>query len=263
MFSAFKISYDPEVTSLIEKHGVNDALFIKNVGYFVNNPLEEVGDEGCTTMSTGVLKVVSGLKNPIGLTSTEWCILAFWGDQLGSKTVAFLTKHAHTILKARGRTGPYSKYDLNYISWTVKAMKQEVATTDTTMAELCTNYGDIFDVESEMRTEEGMKRLLTGSVEPPRDYTAGRERTAARADVSDPLFFKDEDMDKMTDPELLSTLAGVDLAISRIDAWKERLKREKDRIHDDTEALHLKRDFAKDRLKSLKEKRGYLKSLKR
>ncbi|KLO80970.1 Uncharacterized protein LW93_9218 [Fusarium fujikuroi] len=145
MFSAFKISYDPEVTSLIEKHGVNDALFIKNVGYFVNNPLEEVGDESCTTMSTGVLKIVPGLKNPIGLTSSEWCILAFWGHQLGSKEVDFLAEHAHKIFEARGRTGPYSKYDLDYISWTVEAMIREKNTTKTMMAELCTKHGDLFD----------------------------------------------------------------------------------------------------------------------
>lgn len=190
-------------------------------------------------------------------------MLAFWGNQLGSEKVAFLTKHAHAIIKARGRTGPYSKYDLNYISWTVKVMKEEVATTETTMPELCTKHGAIFDVESEMRTEEGMKRLVTGSVEPPRDYTAGGERMVARANVSDPLFFKDEDIDKMTDPDLISTLAGVDMAISSINAWKERLKVEKDRIAYDTETLNLKKAFAKDRLKSMKHRRGHLKSLKR
>ncbi|KAG4280555.1 hypothetical protein FPRO06_11888 [Fusarium proliferatum] len=223
MFSAFKTSYIPEVTSLIKKHGINDPLYIKNLGFFVNNNLEDVGDDGYIAMSTGVRKIVSGLTNPIGLTSSEWCILAFWGHQLGSKEVDFLAEHAHKIFEARGRTGPYSKCDLDYISWTVEVMMRERNTTKTMMAELCTKHGDLFDVEFEMRTEEGMKRLLTANVEPPRDYTAGGDRPPARANVADPLFIQDEDMDKMTDPEMISTLAEVDMAISRINEWKERL----------------------------------------
>lgn len=214
MFSAFKTSHIPEVTSLIEKHGMKDALIIKNLGFFVNNDLEEVGGDGYAAMSIGVLKIVSGLENPIGLTSSEWCILAFWGHQLGSKEGDFLADHAQTIFKARGRTGPYSKHDLDYISWAVEVMKRERNTTKTTMAELCTKHGDLFDVEFEMRTEEGMKRLLTGNVDPPRSYAAGRDKPPARANVADPLFIQDEDMDEMTDPEMISTLAEVDMAIS-------------------------------------------------
>lgn len=119
MFSAFKTSYIPEVTSLIKKHGIYYALYIKNLGFFVNTNLEDVGDDGYIAMSTGVRKIVSGLKDLIGLTSSEWCILAFWGLQLRSKAADFLAKHAHKIFEARGRTGPHSKYNLDYISWTV------------------------------------------------------------------------------------------------------------------------------------------------
>ncbi|SCO09704.1 uncharacterized protein FFB20_13884 [Fusarium fujikuroi] len=251
MFSAFKTSYIPEVTSLIKKHGINDALYIKNLGFFVNNNLEDVGDDGYIAMSTSVRKIVSGLKDPIGLISSE----CQEGD--------FLAEHAHKIFEARGRTGPYSKYDLDYISWTVEVMMREKNTTKTMMAELCTKHGDLFDVEFEMRTEEGMKRLLTGNVEPPRDYTAGGDKPPARANVADPLFIQDEDMDEMTDPEMISTLAEVDMAISRITEWKERLQIEKNRLDYDANTLFFKQHFAKGRLKSLMENREHLKSLKR
>lgn len=141
MFSAFKTSHSPEVTSVIKKHGVADALFIMNLGYFTNTLLTKVGDQGFTAMNTGVRKIASGLKDPIGLTSSEYRILAFWSNHLGSAKVPFLAEHAHTIYEARGKTGPYSKHDLEFIRWTVDAMKQEVATTDTMLAEICAEHG--------------------------------------------------------------------------------------------------------------------------
>ncbi|KAF5985025.1 hypothetical protein FBULB1_3101 [Fusarium bulbicola] len=262
MFSAFKASYSPEVTSLIKKHGVSDALYIKNLGYFTNIDLNKVGGQGFIAMSTGVRKIVSGLEDPTGLTSTESLVLTFWSNHLSGAKVAFLAEHAQTIYEARGRTGPFSKYDLEFIRWTVDAIRREVATTDIMLAEVCTEYGDILDVEFEMRTQEGMKRLLTGKVMPQEPYTSGEERMAARVNMLNSLFIKDQDMDKMTDPKQISTLAGVDMAISRIDAYRERLDSERMRLGNDFKALCYKKDFADKRLMALSEKRGYLTSLK-
>ncbi|KAF5703626.1 hypothetical protein FMUND_12919 [Fusarium mundagurra] len=242
MFSAFKISHSPEVTSLIKKHGVNDALFIKNLGYFTNIDLTKVGEQGFTAMRTGV---------------------RFWSNYLRSAKVDFLAEHAHTIYEGRGKTGPYSRHDLEFIRWTVNAMKREVATTDMMLAEVCTEHGDILDVEYEMRTEEGMKRLLTGRVKPQREYISGEERTAAHSNVHNTLFIKDEDMDKMTDPSLISTLVGIDLAISRINEYRGRLAVERTRIDNDAKTLCQKKEFTEKRLNMLTEKRGYLKSQKR
>ncbi|KAF5529301.1 hypothetical protein FMEXI_14234 [Fusarium mexicanum] len=191
MFSAFTTSNSPEVTSLIKKHGVSDALFIKNLGYFTNIDLN---------------KIASGLEDPTGLTSTECHVLAFWSNHLSGAKVAFLAGHAQTIYEARGRTGPFSKYDLEFVHWTVDAIRREVATTDITLAEVCTEYGDILDVEFEMRTEEGMKRLLTGKVKPQEPYRSGDEKMAARVNMLNSLFIKDQDMDKLTDPKQISTL---------------------------------------------------------
>lgn len=70
-------------------------------------------------------------------------------------------------------------------------------------------------------------------------------------------------MDKMTDSGMVSTLAEVDTAISRITEWKERLQVKKDRLDYDSNTLFFKQHFAKGWLKSLKEKRGLLKSQKR
>ncbi|KAF5596622.1 uncharacterized protein FSUBG_8770 [Fusarium subglutinans] len=262
MFSAFKASYSPEVTALTKKHGVSDALFIKNLGYFTNIDLNKVGEQGFIAMSTGVRKITSGLKDPAGLTSIECLILAFWSNHLGGAKVAFLTEHAHTIHEARGRTGPFSKHDLEFIRWTVDAIRREIATTDVMLAEVCTEHGDILDVEFEMRTEEGMKRLLTGKMKSQQLYTSGEEKMAARVNMLNSLFIKDQDMDKMTDPTQISTLAGVDMAISRIDAYRERLDSERIRLRNDFKALCHKKDFADKRLKALSEKRGYLASLK-
>ncbi|KAF4493296.1 hypothetical protein FAGAP_10609 [Fusarium agapanthi] len=128
------------------------------------------------------------------------------------------------------------------------------------LAELCIEHGDILDLEYEMRTEEGMKRLLTGSVEPQRDYTAGGEWMPARENESDPLAIKDKDMDKMTNPELIGSLARVDMAIYRINGYRERLNEEKTRIENDAKALYHKNEFGEKRLKTLKERHKYLKS---
>ncbi|KAG5807860.1 hypothetical protein H9Q74_007654 [Fusarium xylarioides] len=263
MFSPFKTSHSPEVTSLIKKHGVNDALFIKNLGYFTNIDLNKVGEQGFRAMRTGVRKIVSGLEDPIGLTATEYLVLGFWSTYLGSAKVDFLAEHAHTIYEARGETGPYSRHDLEFIRWTVNAMKREVVTTDMMLAEVCTEHGDILDVEYEMRTEEGMKRLLTGRAKPQREYMPGEERMAAHSNVHNTLFIKDEDMDKMTDPKLISTLVGIDLAISRINEYRERLAGERTRIDNDAKTLCQKKEFTEKRLNILTEKRGYLKSQKK
>ncbi|KAF5645837.1 uncharacterized protein FTJAE_2267 [Fusarium tjaetaba] len=180
MFSAFKTSHSPEATSLIKKHGVNDALFVKNLGYFTNIDLNMVGDHSFTAMSVG----------------------------------------------------------------------------------FCTEHGDILDVEYEMRTEEGMKRLLTGKVKSQQDYTSGEQRVAARVSVLDPLTIEDQDMDKLKDPKQISTLAGVDMAISRINTYRERLDSERTRLENDAKALCLQKEFAEKRLKALNEKRVYLRSEK-
>ncbi|KAG9497306.1 hypothetical protein J7337_012101 [Fusarium musae] len=254
MFSAFRISHSPEVTSLIKKHGVNDALFIKNLGYFTHIDLNKIGDQSFTAMSVGVRKIASGLRDPIGLTASEYAVLAFWSNLLG--------KRARIIYEAREKTGPYSKPDLDFIRWTVNAMRREVATTDTMLAEFCTEHGDILDVEYEMRTEEGMKRLLTGNVKPQQEYRSGEEKVAARVSVLDSLPIEDQDMDKMTDPKQISTLAGVDMAISRINAYRERLDSERTRLENDVKALCHDKEFAEKRLKALNEKRGYLRTEK-
>ncbi|KAL7764889.1 hypothetical protein ACKLNR_006034 [Fusarium oxysporum f. sp. zingiberi] len=137
-----------------------------NLGYFTNTHLAKVGDQGFVAMNTGVHKIASGLKNPIGLTSSEYRILAFWSNYLGSAKVPFLAEHAHTIYEARGKMGPYSKHDLESIRWTVSAMKCEVASIDTMLAEVCAEHGEILDLEYEMRTKAGMERLLTGREKP-------------------------------------------------------------------------------------------------
>nr|RBR00775.1 hypothetical protein FVER53263_11013 [Fusarium verticillioides] len=260
MFSAFRISHSPEVTSLIKKHGVNDALFIKNLGYFTHINLNKVGDQSFTAMSVGVCKIAFGLRDPIGLTASEYAVLAFWSNHLGSAKVSFLAERARIIYEARGKTGPYSKPDLDFIHWTVNAMRREVATTDTMLAEFCTEHGDILDVEYEMRTEGGMKRLLTGKVKPQQEYTSGEEKVAARVSVLDPLRIEEQDMDKITDPKQISTLAGVDMAISRINAYRERLDSERTRLENDAKALFHEKEFAEKRLKALNEKRGYLRT---
>lgn len=78
-----------------------------------------------------------------------------------------------------------------------------------------------------MRTEGGMERILTGREKPRGEYTSGEEGMTARANVPNPLFIKDQDIDKITDPKLISTLAGIDMAISRIKGYRERLNGEK------------------------------------
>ncbi|EWZ97107.1 hypothetical protein NW765_010497 [Fusarium oxysporum] len=186
MFSAFRTSHSTEVTSLIKKHGVTDALFIMNRGYFTNIHLTEVGGQGFAALSPGVL---------------------------------FLTEYAYTIHDARGGKGPYSKHDLEFIRWTVGATKHEIATTDKPLDEGCTDHGDILDLEYEMRTEAGMKCLWTGSVKPKREYTSAEENMTTSANEHDSLAIADQDMDKITDPKQSSTLAGVEMAISRIEGY--------------------------------------------
>ncbi|RKL03943.1 hypothetical protein BFJ71_g3912 [Fusarium oxysporum] len=199
MFSAFRTSHSTEVTSLIKKHGVTDALFIMNRGYFTNIHLTE--------------------KDPIGLTSSGYRILAFWSNYLRTAKVLFLTEYAYTIHDARGGKGPYSKHDLEFIRWTVGATKHEIATTDKPLDEGCTDHGDILDLEYEMRTEAGMKCLWTGSVKPKREYTSAEENMTTSANEHDSLAIADQDMDKITDPKQSSTLAGVEMAISRIEGY--------------------------------------------
>ncbi|EXK34577.1 hypothetical protein FOXG_13584 [Fusarium oxysporum f. sp. lycopersici 4287] len=227
MFSASRTSHSTEVTSLIKKHGVTDALFIMNLGYFTNIHLTEVGGQGFAALSPGVRNVDSGLKNPIGLTSSGYRILAFWSNHLGTAKVLFLAEYAYTIHDARGGKGPYSKHDLEFIRWTVGAMKHEIATTDKLLDEGCTDHGDILDLEYEMRTEAGMKCLLTGSVKPKREYTTAEENMTTSANEHDSLAIADQDIDKITDPKQSSTLAGVEMAISRIEGYGERLEAEK------------------------------------
>ncbi|KAJ4030025.1 hypothetical protein NW761_011606 [Fusarium oxysporum] len=212
-------------------------------------------------MNTSVRKIASGSKDPIGLTPSEYRILAFWSNHLGSTKVPFLAEHAHTIYEARGKTRPYSKHDLEFICWTVGAMKREVATKDTIMTEICVEHGKILDLEYEMRTEGGLARLLTGREKPKGKYRSGGERMTARAHVPNPLFINDQDIDKITDPKLISSLAGTGMAISRIKVYRERLNGEKTRI-DNAKTLCHKKEFADKRLNTLNEKRQYLKSQK-
>ncbi|EGU82598.1 hypothetical protein FOXB_06890 [Fusarium oxysporum f. sp. conglutinans Fo5176] len=239
MFSTFTTSHSTEATSLIMKHGVTNALFIMNLGYFTNTRLAKVGDQGFVAMNTGVRKIASGSKDRIGLTPSEYRILAFWSNHLGSTKVPFLAEHAHTIYEARGKTRPYSKNDLESARSTEK----------------------ILDLEYEMRTEGGLARLLTGREKPKGKYRSGGERMTARAHVPDPLFINGQDIDKITDPKLISSLAGTDMAISRIKVYRERLNGEKTRI-DNAKTLCHKKEFADKRLNTLNEKRQYLKSQK-
>ncbi|ENH75853.1 hypothetical protein FOC1_g10002990 [Fusarium oxysporum f. sp. cubense race 1] len=229
-----------------------------NLGYFTNTHLAKVGDQGFAAMNTGVRKIASGLKNPIGL---EYRILAFWSNHLGSAEVPFLAEHAHTIYEARGKTGPYSKHDLEFIRWTVGAMKREVVITNTMLAEICAEHGEILGLEYETRTEGGFERLSTGREKPKGNYRSGEERMTARAHVLNPLFINDQDIRKITDPKLTSSLAGTDMAISRIKVYRERLNGEKTRI-DNAKTLCHKKEFADKRLNTLNEKRQYLKSQK-
>lgn len=106
-------------------------------------------------------------------------------------------------------------------------MKHEIATTDKLLDEGCTDHGDILDLEYEMRTEAGMKCLLTGSVKPKREYTSAEENMTTSANEHDSLAIADQDIDKITDPKQSSTLAGVEMAISRIEGYGERLEAEK------------------------------------
>ncbi|KAK2687765.1 hypothetical protein QWA68_013234 [Fusarium oxysporum] len=241
MFSTFTTSHSTEATSLIMKHGVTNALFIMNLGYFTNTRLAKVGDQGFVAMNTGVRKIASGSKDPIGLTPSEYRILAFWSNHLGSTKLPFLAEHAHTIYEARGKTRPYSKHDLEFICWTVARKKSSIW--------------------NEMRTEGGLARLLTGREKPKGKYRSGGERMTARAHVPNPLFINDQDIDKITDPKLISSLAGTDMAISRIKVYRERLNGEKTRI-DNAKTLCHKKEFADKRLNTLNEKRQYLKSQK-
>ncbi|KAH7215285.1 hypothetical protein DER44DRAFT_855534 [Fusarium oxysporum] len=218
MFSTFTTSHSTEATSLIMKHGVTNALFIMNLRYFTNTRLAKVGDQGFVAMNTGVRKIASSSKDPIRLTPSEYRILAFWSNHLGSTKVPFLAEHAHTIYEARGKTRPYSKHDLEFICWT---------------------HGEILDLEYEMCTEGGLERLLTGREKPKGKYRSGEERMTARAHVPNPLFINNQDIDKITDPTLISSLAGTDMAISRI------------------KTLCHKKEFADKRLNTLNEKRKF------
>ncbi|KAK2125510.1 hypothetical protein NOF04DRAFT_1279069 [Fusarium oxysporum II5] len=98
---------------------------------FTNTHLAKVGDQGLTAMNPGVRKIASGLKDPIGPTSSsEYRILAFWSNCLGGAK-------------------------------TVGAMKREVATTDTMSAEVLAEHGEILDLVYEMLNKAGMERPLT------------------------------------------------------------------------------------------------------
>jgi hypothetical protein len=198
-----------------------------NLGYFTNTLLTVVGGQGFTAMNTGVCKIASGLKDPIGLTPSECRILAFWSYHLGTAKVPFLLEHAHTIYNARGGKGPYSKNDLEFIRCTAGAMKHEVATTDKMVAEVCAKHGEILDLAYEMRPKAGMERLLTGREKSQREYPPAGETKAAPPDEPDPLDITDQGVHKITDPKQISTLAGIEMAISRMKGYSERLEAEK------------------------------------
>ncbi|EMT62761.1 hypothetical protein FOC4_g10006399 [Fusarium odoratissimum] len=78
--------------------------------------------------------------------------------------------------------------------------------------------------------------------------------------VTDALSIMNLDIDKITNPKLISTLAGMDMATSRIKVYRERLSGEKSRIDNDAKTLCHKKEFAEKRLNTLNEKRKYLKS---
>ncbi|KAF4340780.1 hypothetical protein FBEOM_5302 [Fusarium beomiforme] len=166
IFSAFKTSRSPEVNALIKKHGASDALFIKNLGYFTNISLAAVGESGNTAIHTDVRKIIHDLKDPIGLTPSELSILCFWASHLGSVKILFLGEHACTIFVTKGGKGPYSEYDLGFISFVADNIKKEVAKTEKTMAEACTEYGDVLNIAYALGTKAGKRRLLSGSDKP-------------------------------------------------------------------------------------------------
>ncbi|PNP61698.1 hypothetical protein FNYG_13587 [Fusarium nygamai] len=130
------------------------------------------------------------------------------------------------------------------------------------LAEVCTEHGEILGLELETRTEGGMKRLLAGNVKPRREHTSAGETMTASANKPNPLVITDQDIEKITDPKLISTLAGLDMAISRTNLYREKLNGEKTRIDNDAKALCHKKEFADKRLNILNEKHEYLKSQK-
>ncbi|KAF9770149.1 hypothetical protein IL306_012332, partial [Fusarium sp. DS 682] len=226
MFSAFNTSRSSEVNALIKKHGITDALFIKNLGYFSNISLTEIRSSGYTTMHTGVRLIVHALKDPIGLTPTEVLILSFWASHLGVAKIPFLGEHALTIFAARGAKGPYSEGDLEFMNIAADCIKDEVKTTEKTRSQACTEYGDILDVAYALTMNGGKELLLSGADKPPREAPGAEEIQSAPPDKPEDIIMGKQDIDKLTDPKEIHTLAGVELAISRIEKFDVSLNTE-------------------------------------
>ncbi|KAL6916740.1 hypothetical protein ACHAPO_011959 [Fusarium lateritium] len=130
MMHSFKITSNPEVAALMEKHGTNDALFIMNLSYFTDIPLTEVGGSSYNAMNTGVRKIIPGLSGPKGLTRSEFIVLSFWADHLGALKVPFLIDHASTIISSRAHCNQMSEYDRRFIRCTGNCINEEVADSD-------------------------------------------------------------------------------------------------------------------------------------
>ncbi|WZH49971.1 uncharacterized protein QYS62_011198 [Fusarium acuminatum] len=149
MLHTFKTSSSPEVSTLIKKHGMTNALFIKNLSYFTNVALKDIDEISYKSMKTGVRYIVQALMDNTGLTRAEYRVLKFWSNQLAGDKIPFLTARAHTIMDARGKD-PFSNYDLDFIHFVASSIKSEVASTNKTLADFAKEHGDILDLAYEV-----------------------------------------------------------------------------------------------------------------
>jgi predicted nucleic acid-binding protein len=182
---SFKISSDPEVAALIEKHGTNDALFITNLTYFTDIPLTEVGGSSYDAMNTGVRKIIPGLSSERGLTRSEYTVLGFWSDHSGVVKVPFLINHAHTIISARAHRNQMTEYDMKFIRYTASCIEEDVINSDRMLSEY-TDKGDgpILDLAYQSRVMEGIARMKARCLE----YEGGRSAESLCADLIRPCI---------------------------------------------------------------------------
>ncbi|KAF5243349.1 hypothetical protein FAUST_2918 [Fusarium austroamericanum] len=160
MMHSFKITSNPEVAALIEKHGTNDALFILNLTYFTDIPLTEVGGSSYDAMNTGVRKIIPGLSGQPGLTRSEFIVLSFWADHLGALKVPFLIDHAHTIICARAHRNLTSEFDVRFIRHAASCIEDDLANSDRVLSEYTTkDYGAILRLAYQSRLSEGYRRM--------------------------------------------------------------------------------------------------------
>ncbi|OBS24746.1 hypothetical protein FPOA_05285 [Fusarium poae] len=172
MMHFFKITSNPEVAALIEKHGTNDALFIMNLSYFTDIPLTEVGGSSYNAMNTGVRKIIPGLPGSKGLTRSEFIVMRFWADHLGASKVPFLINHARTIISARAHCNEMTVYDRRFIRCTANCINEEVANSDETLWGYAPkDYGVILTMAYQSCVMEGFDRLQARGLEHVGDFS--------------------------------------------------------------------------------------------